>query len=223
MHRKGVLGIDYHHQRRNRRSHSYRLWRRGIEITRTIHMYCPSAHRLLDIGTADGLTVSVIKEEFPSLKVIGLDRSLDLLKVGNAMSLAPVLADAIHLPFSTAFDIVSATAVIEHLYRPLNMLLECRRVLRPGGICVVTTPDPFFDRLATLIGHLPDDQHQSSFTLKSLIKLFKEAGFIVVEKEKFMMSPIGFPRERCIESVLKRVGCAFLLLNQIVVAQRPYD
>jgi len=221
LNKNGVLGIDYHHQRRRRRAHSYRLWRRGVELARTIRTYCPGARQLLDIGTADGLTIPVVKKELPSLQVIGLDLSLDLLRAGDLTSFSPVLADAVQLPFpSGRFDVVSATAVIEHVPRPTDMLQSCHRVLRRGGICVVTTPDPFFERLAVRIGHLPDDQHERLFNLTDLESLFQECGFEIVELGKFMLSPVGFPRERLVECALKRIGGERLLLNQIACARR---
>jgi SAM-dependent methyltransferase len=47
-------------------------------------------------------------------------------------------------------DCVSSTEVVEHLFNhPLGYLLECWRVLRPGGVLALTTPNP-----ATLVNSL---------------------------------------------------------------------
>ena len=46
------------------------------------------------------------------------------------------------LPFDDAFfDAVVCIEGIEHLQRPFDFVRECRRVLRPGGILVLTTPN----------------------------------------------------------------------------------
>ena len=46
------------------------------------------------------------------------------------------------LPFpSEAFDVVACVEGIEHLERPVDALREFRRVLRPGGTLVLTTPN----------------------------------------------------------------------------------
>jgi hypothetical protein len=111
--------------------------------------------------------------------------------------------------------------VIEHLHHPLAMLRGCYRVLRPGGICIITTPDPFFERLAAWIGHLPDEQHAQTFNLAFLKTMLKGVGFEVVEAGKFMLSPVGFPLERRVEWMFKRVGIGGVLLNQIVAGRRP--
>jgi SAM-dependent methyltransferase len=46
------------------------------------------------------------------------------------------------LPFAPAsFDRVLATEILEHLASPALFLSECRRVLRPGGVLYLTTPN----------------------------------------------------------------------------------
>ena len=45
-------------------------------------------------------------------------------------------------------------------------------------------------------------------------------GFKILKAEKFMMSPFGFPCEIRIEKIMKSVGFGFLLLNELVVAQK---
>ncbi|HXQ27964.1 MAG TPA: class I SAM-dependent methyltransferase [Gemmatimonadales bacterium] len=46
------------------------------------------------------------------------------------------------LPFAAgAFDAVVCIDGIEHLERPFDFVHECRRVLRPGGVLIVSTPN----------------------------------------------------------------------------------
>jgi SAM-dependent methyltransferase len=48
------------------------------------------------------------------------------------------------LPFAAeSFDAIYASHVVEHLYRAdaLQLLIECRRILRPGGVLRVVVPD----------------------------------------------------------------------------------
>jgi SAM-dependent methyltransferase len=48
------------------------------------------------------------------------------------------------LPFAAdSFDAIYASHVVEHLYRSdaLRLLVECRRILRPGGVLRVVVPD----------------------------------------------------------------------------------
>jgi 2-polyprenyl-3-methyl-5-hydroxy-6-metoxy-1,4-benzoquinol methylase len=43
--------------------------------------------------------------------------------------------------FSDSFDAICCLEVIEHLENPRQVLRECRRLLKPGGILFVSTPD----------------------------------------------------------------------------------
>ncbi len=54
-----------------------------------------------------------------------------------------VLADAERLPLKDAsFDIVVSMWVMEHLLRPRDAINEMLRVLKPGGLMLLATPNP---------------------------------------------------------------------------------
>jgi hypothetical protein len=56
-----------------------------------------------------------------------------------------------------------------------------------------------------------------------MVELLKAHGLHLIEAEKFMMSPVGFPAEQTVEKWMKTAGLSFLLLNQLVAARRsPY-
>ena len=129
--------------------------------------------------------------------------------------------DVNYLPMPDgAFDIAMATAVIEHLPEPGRMLNEARRVLRSGGLIIVTSPDPFWEKIASMTGHLKDDQHSNVMNLRELGELFHEAGFDILESRKFMLSPVGIPFEAILESIVRHLGLQCLMANQVVVGQK---
>lgn len=50
--------------------------------------------------------------------------------------------DRIHIPFETGyFDAVIATEILEHLISPIEMISEGSRILRNGGLFIITTPN----------------------------------------------------------------------------------
>lgn len=220
---EGILGREYHEGRLSRPALIYRLARRTREVKRAVEQYKPGpVHTILDVGTADGLMLQRLSATWPETECIGLDMSRELLETIGAPSVERVQANAIDLPFvSNVFDLLIATAVIEHVSRPARLVAECYRVLAPRGLLVVSTPVPFFDSIATAIGHIPDEEHNVTFDLEGLQTLFTDAGFDVLEADKFMMSPWGFPAELLIEPIMKSIGLRFLLLNQLLVARKP--
>jgi SAM-dependent methyltransferase len=85
------------------------------------------------------------------------------------------------LPFEDCeFDLVWASEVIEHIADTAGWLSEIRRVLRPGGRLLVTTPD--HGRVRLLIGGIerysePLGDHLHLYTRKSLYELLRDFGF----------------------------------------------
>jgi SAM-dependent methyltransferase len=90
------------------------------------------------------------------------------------------------LPFETDFfDVVTLLAVVEHL-NPDSMAVlfgETNRVLRPGGMVIMTTPAAWSDGLLKLMARLslvsPEEIHEHAFayTLPLIGWHFGQAGF----------------------------------------------
>lgn len=199
----------------------YRLQRRTLEVKALIrNCYHFFPVRILDLRTADGLMLEKLSYDLNAF-FVGVDLSFEILNANPERTFHPVQANGLNLPFlDKVFDVVIAAAVIEHVLDGTRLLRECYRVLKIGGLCILTTPDPFFDRISTFIGHQEKDFHYETFTLKKLIVMFKNCGFTVIKGKKFMMSPIGFAFELQIEKLMKFFGLSALLLNQLVVARK---
>lgn len=83
-----------------------------------------------------------------------------------------------------SFDAITLSQAIEHLYDPVSTLRECLRILKPGGLLVMTTPN------AASIGATEfgaswrgweAPRHLQLFTVDSLLKLTRQTGFEIVE------------------------------------------
>ena len=218
----GAMGIEYCEGRKNKKSLVYRGQRRADEVIRMIHRhYNGTPENLLDIGPAEGKLTSVFLDSIPGIKCTGLEFSQELIDACEDNRLNMVQGDAMNPPFEDgSFDVIVATAIIEHVSNPGEFLRKIYSMLRPGGIVIITTPDPFFEHIATAIGHIDDEEHQETMTLKKLRVYIGNAGLKPVQLEKFMCSPWGCQGELGIEKIMKRVGLGFLLLNQLAVGKK---
>lgn len=219
---KGILDKEYAVARQVKRSHVYRLRRRTSEVVNNIMAFSSGGlQSILDIGTADGLMLGNLKEKFPGAVCTGIEYACDLIACNHNKTIHLIRGDALALPMKTnVFDVVVATAIVEHLPHPIQLIRESFRVLKKNGILIMTTPHPFWEGIATRIGHLKKDEHSAVMTLNKLQSLFKETGFKVIKTEQFMISPIGMPFEMVFERILKCCRLDFLLLNQVIVGRR---
>ncbi len=98
---------------------------------------------LLDLGTGTGHTLELLGGKAES--AIGIDRSIDMLKVARAniwragiKNCQVRLADMMRLPYAVAsFDTITLRMVLHFAEHPGAVLAEAARVLRPGGRLVV--------------------------------------------------------------------------------------
>ncbi|MFN3197628.1 MAG: class I SAM-dependent methyltransferase [Bradymonadia bacterium] len=86
------------------------------------------------------------------------------------------------LPFEDdSFDLIWSSEVIEHLADPAFSLSELRRVTRPGGSLILTTPNSYMwlFRMLSWVGLTPDklqrDDHLHFFDLDDIRRLAPEA------------------------------------------------
>lgn len=218
----GTLDKTYHLRRKSKRSLIYRLNRRTKEVIQAIEKHFPGMpSTILDLGTADGLMLGRIKKAYASSRCIGIEMSMELLKTSTDRDIILLKGNVNHLPIaSNTVDIVVATALIEHLPEPREMLSEIMRVLKAQGLTIVTAPDPFWEKVATRLGHLEDKQHHKVMKLKDLDVLLRTAGFQIVELKKFMLSPIGMPLEITMENIVRNIGFHFLFANQLIAGKK---
>jgi len=105
--------------------------------------------RLLDVGCGPGTITMDLAELVAPGRVVGIDRSNDVIDRARAAADARALSnlsfevgDVYQLGFEdSAFDVVYAHQVLQHLSAPTRALAEMRRVLRDGGRLAVRDAD----------------------------------------------------------------------------------
>jgi SAM-dependent methyltransferase len=158
-----------------------------------------SGLRMLDLGCGAGENTAALAAALGVDRPVGLDWAAPALTKAADAGVLPVqaLLDGADLPFpDAAFDLVVLTEVIEHLVDTDHAVAEARRVLRPGGWFLVTTPNlaAWFNRALLLAGVQPAFSEVSTtrvygrpgtevvghlrlFTRRALVAFLADAGF----------------------------------------------
>lgn len=104
----------------------------------TIHEFMPGSRSLLlDAGCGDNAPFA--RKFSGKAFVVGLDLCHELPK-----ELPMVRGDLSQLPFTDGvFSLVYSRSVFEHLIDPDKVMDEIHRALKPGGLCIVLTPNRY--------------------------------------------------------------------------------
>ena len=116
---------------------------RQAEMLARVLREVPAPARVLDIGCGDGFATSVARDRNGGHHFAGLDWSASSLAEAKGRGLA-VLRAGVDAPLpvgSGSVDVVIMSELIEHLVDTDSAIEEARRVLRPGGSLLLSTPN----------------------------------------------------------------------------------
>jgi 2-polyprenyl-3-methyl-5-hydroxy-6-metoxy-1,4-benzoquinol methylase len=148
--------------------------------------------RILEAGCGIGNWISILQTR--GYHAFGVDISESSLQVAKKFCGANALlwhGDIRSLAVAGAsFDAIVSYGVIEHFTDPLSAVREFYRTLRPGGLCIVTTPNPlcFHGLIGRHVLNLTRSRrlgytgYEDSYTPKQLSNLLSRAGFQVLQR-----------------------------------------
>jgi SAM-dependent methyltransferase len=153
-------------------------WFRRHQVAYEFALPYVAGQTVLEVGCGEGYGTDLLAGA--ARRVIGVD--YDARTAAHAHSTYPrahfVRANLAALPAPTAsVDVVATLQVIEHVWNHREFVGECLRVLRPGGLLFVTTPN----RLTFSPGHAEpvNPFHTKEFTAAELSELLTRGGFEV--------------------------------------------
>lgn len=180
-----------------------------IYTTLKIYKYAEGSCKYLDVSIGSGFIARVLKQSgFNVWGVDGIFASTEkeinearyLLKnkfEGTGIIIDEVKIEEEKLPYpENEFDMVYWGATIEHLHNsPKKPMNEMYRVLKPGGIFIISTPNilSLKHRLLLLLGisFMPSIEyvynskfhggHHREYTMLDLIKVCKWTGYEIIE------------------------------------------
>ncbi|HEX5030736.1 MAG TPA: methyltransferase domain-containing protein [Candidatus Eisenbacteria bacterium] len=111
-----------------------------------------AGHAILDVGCGAGYFLNLIRERYrqegQEPLIVGIDISAhqvsymaERMHKEGAPRVIAATANGEFLPFADeAFDLVTCSEVIEHIRNPKRALEEMRRILKPTGMLLLSTP-----------------------------------------------------------------------------------
>jgi SAM-dependent methyltransferase len=161
----------------------------GIWLSaRALHRHVPSFDglRLGDFGC--GFHASFARTVLPRLEravLVDVAIAEDLKRDVRVTAIEGVLPDALCGVDDRSLDVVVCVNVLEHLWEPIETLVEFRRIVAAGGVCLVNVPSwrgkRFLEFSAYRLGLSPReeiDDHKDYYEPRDLWPLLVRAGFV---------------------------------------------
>jgi 2-polyprenyl-3-methyl-5-hydroxy-6-metoxy-1,4-benzoquinol methylase len=170
-----------------------------------------SKPRALDVGCATGVLVRYLNDlgwDAEGLEVcapaarFGMDRRNVLIHINTLEGAG--LSDG-------HYDLVHFSHVIEHLPDVNAFLAEVRRICRPGGHVVITTPNRKSFQAAIMGAKWRSAiaDHTHLFSTDELLQLLKRHGFEPVKQKTWGGIPVGMapgPLKRIVDRIARIIG-----------------
>jgi SAM-dependent methyltransferase len=178
-----------------------------------VSKHIKNSETVLDLGCGPGSFLSILGKMYPDVVATGVDIAQGQIDFANSnvgssfkdhrISFKLMDEKDSKTPFEAqTFDVVTSIEVIEHIHPFLasKLLQEGRRVLKPNGKLILTTPNyrSFWPLIELVLERFSKvkyhDQHINKFTPNSFVKFVESAGFKVEKVSTlFMIAPFLVP------------------------------
>jgi len=116
-----------------------RIYQTVVELA-AAHAAAAPLRRHLDVGAGTGRLIELFRRRFQT-ESSACDYTSQLMKLpGQKVDIANLNSEKLPYP-DASFDVVTATEVVEHLENHRDVLRDLHRVLKPGGVCILSTPN----------------------------------------------------------------------------------
>jgi len=94
--------------------------------------------------------------------------------------------------FSEQFDVITCNHVVEHVYQPYDLIYAIHRLLKPGGLLWIETPNIDSEGHAHFGAWrgLEAPRHIAIFSHKALVELLHQVSFVITHQTPFNIQHI---------------------------------
>lgn len=212
-------------------SENYRYWATYIypssEATRREKLHRPRLERILgycerfsvprgllvEVGAGFGTFAALAGQSGRFARILAIEPTPDVAAACRARGIEvierrieEVAAEEVNA------DVVVSFEVIEHLFAPTEFVAQARRLLKPGGLLVLTCPNGQGFDIAMLGPHslAVDPQHVNLFNPDSLPRLLERHGFQTLDVSTPGRLDAEYAREAALQGRLDLSGDPFL-------------
>ncbi|MGB7740789.1 MAG: pimeloyl-ACP methyl ester esterase BioH [Steroidobacteraceae bacterium] len=169
------------------------------ELLRRLDILRMEPEVVIDLGAGTGQATIALKRRYPHSRVVAMDIAHGmLLQARKRQTLLRrfdrIVADAVTLPLRDAsVDMLFSSLMLQWCNDPDQVLRECRRVLRPGGVLHFTTlgPDTLIELRKSWQAADPGHAHVNRFIdMHDLGDALMRAGFAepVLDVERYTLT-----------------------------------
>jgi SAM-dependent methyltransferase len=163
------------------------VWLSARQIRHFVPSFAGKAIADLGCGYQAAFTRTVL-DQVSRAVLVDVALAEDLKAHPKVQPILGGLPDSLGDLADASLDIVLIVSVLEHLWQPQRTLEEIRRVLRPGGTCLVNVPSwrgkRYLEFSAFKLGLSPAaemDDHKTYYDVRDLWPLLVRAGFMPSE------------------------------------------
>jgi ubiquinone/menaquinone biosynthesis C-methylase UbiE len=154
---------------------------------------------ILDIACGEGVITAEIKKKFSHAQVWGIDYSISAIEEASRLhgGIEFAVGDAYRLPYPPeSFDVAVLNNIWEHVPDPLRLLEGVKRVLKPGGYVIISTPSRYrFRNMVRVCLGLPvvfmSKLHVTEYTVGQVMEQLRFAGMNVKVFDEPLRGPAG--------------------------------
>ncbi len=170
--------------------------------------------KVCEIGAGTALHASWFMEEVPVEGFFGVDVSRRALQNGRSRwemhpEFVPVQGSAYRLPMKDGiFDLVFFSGTLHHCHHPAQAVAEAARILRKGGILIISEPVWYFPLNLFLNLRIPEESGQRLLKRKNVEQWCSHAGLELRDFEYFNYLPRPGSLDKPVkglESIISRI------------------